>query len=92
MSHAEVCPVCKGTGKYIEAIPVCHGCEGKGWITVRDEGKENGIPYYVTYPPYYIHNQPLYTPPIVWGSDVKVEGISVAGTKTDISNYTKSCC
>jgi len=39
--HSEKCPVCKGQG----AIPmlhstacraVCHGCQGKGWIEVRD--------------------------------------------------------
>lgn len=54
MSHAEVCPVCKGTGKVKEydkhfspfgfnfsssfsfTEKTCHGCLGKGWITVTD--------------------------------------------------------
>lgn len=30
--HAEICPVCKGSGKY-ENNP-CHGCNGKGWVEV----------------------------------------------------------
>jgi hypothetical protein len=41
MSHAEVCPVCKGTGNIhtsdtaTGAGPVkCHGCFGLGWVTV----------------------------------------------------------
>lgn len=43
-SHAEVCPVCSGTGKKIQtsltttsAAPIfdnCHGCSGYGWVTV----------------------------------------------------------
>jgi len=32
MSDAKLCPVCKGTGKYMEKR--CHGCFGKGWVTV----------------------------------------------------------
>jgi len=32
--HSERCPVCKGKGK-VEAKQ-CHGCGGKGWITVGD--------------------------------------------------------
>jgi DnaJ-class molecular chaperone len=49
-SHAEVCPICHGTGKITKNfdgngyIPTgqetitqfCHGCSGKGWVTVRD--------------------------------------------------------
>ena len=46
--HAEVCPVCKGTGKYkdytncnysatIYVEKTCHGCAGKGWVTVIDD-------------------------------------------------------
>ena len=46
-SHAEICPVCKGTGKYVQQLNptnttginssisfTCHGCNGKGWVTV----------------------------------------------------------
>ncbi len=43
-SHAEVCPVCRGEGAEKTEIrewdsgstKVCHGCGGKGWITVRE--------------------------------------------------------
>jgi len=31
---AELCPVCKGEGKY--KGEKCHGCDGKGWIEVRE--------------------------------------------------------
>ena len=47
MSHAERCPVCDGTGKlpvfpsYSGSVPgpltECHGCRGKGWVTVPDD-------------------------------------------------------
>lgn len=48
-SHTELCPVCHGTGKYIEHhfargqstgnfdysfTRTCHGCGGKGWVVV----------------------------------------------------------
>lgn len=44
-NHAEICPVCKGTGKYKEYLDyvtttqaycekTCHGCSGKGWVIV----------------------------------------------------------
>jgi len=48
MSHAQICPVCDGTGKTRnpdynpnltypgEEIVTCHGCGGAGWVTVRD--------------------------------------------------------
>jgi hypothetical protein len=32
MKHAEICPVCKGTGKYKRKK--CHGCNGKGWVEI----------------------------------------------------------
>lgn len=32
MSHAEPCPVCKGSGVYDDHT--CHGCHGQGWVTV----------------------------------------------------------
>jgi len=46
MAHAELCPVCSGSGKTLKghvgtAIhqekQVCHGCGGKGWVTVGTE-------------------------------------------------------
>jgi uncharacterized membrane protein len=43
MAHAEKCPVCYGFGKLgndnqrdCSGKP-CHGCNGKGWVTVQDE-------------------------------------------------------
>lgn len=48
-THTEICPICQGTGKYIEwhfargqstgnfdyyFTRTCHGCGGKGWIVV----------------------------------------------------------
>lgn len=39
-SHAEKCPVCGGTGKLKDNTSAsehtCHGCNGVGWVTVRD--------------------------------------------------------
>ncbi len=50
MSHAQTCPICEGRGTKTEArrwedgdgrityprpLP-CHGCGGKGWVTVED--------------------------------------------------------
>jgi len=47
MAHAEKCPVCHGTGKITKGgwhagTPLkktCHGCGGKGWVTVQDNDK-----------------------------------------------------
>ena len=44
-NHAEICPVCRGSGKYKETYNMnytnatyiektCHGCQGKGWVIV----------------------------------------------------------
>lgn len=46
MAHAEVCPICSGRGTVKENTfensitdteTICHGCGGKGWVTVQDE-------------------------------------------------------
>lgn len=44
MAHAEICPVCNGKGKVMEQpttnpfpTKTCHGCSGKGWVTVGTE-------------------------------------------------------
>lgn len=47
--HAEICPVCSGSGKYRRYYTIgysssgenytestCHGCNGKGWVTITD--------------------------------------------------------
>lgn len=41
MAHAEKCPICGGSGRLPDdgkttdvKYPICHGCNGKGWITV----------------------------------------------------------
>ena len=48
MAHAEKCPVCNGTGKYLlepdNREIACYGCDGKGWIEVADS------PYYTIQP------------------------------------------
>lgn len=53
-NHSEICPVCKGTGKYKEytnyscsiySEHTCHGCNGKGWVTINDEQ----VPYKFNY-------------------------------------------
>jgi len=44
--HAEICPVCQGSGnqtikeleRNIEVI--CNGCTGKGWIEVSDDNTQ----------------------------------------------------
>jgi len=65
MAKAVICPVCKGAG-YTEVYDTdttsatsnkkaCHGCEGKGWVVVPEDG------YYPYCPPYY-----PYYPPIIW--------------------------
>jgi len=39
--HAEKCPVCDGEGSLAGVLPdekrTCHGCEGRGWVTVGRE-------------------------------------------------------
>jgi DnaJ-class molecular chaperone len=50
--HAEVCPVCKGSGKVKGSVGgvgqqftvFCHGCDGRGWVQVGGEQ----VPLYVT--------------------------------------------
>jgi hypothetical protein len=37
MAHSELCPVCKGKGKVKDKN--CHGCFGKGWVTIYGDSK-----------------------------------------------------
>ena len=77
---AERCPVCYGTGKYIDPPDptdpmttagsnprTCHGCAGKGWVEIHDD------PIFPLGPtPYspYPHPYTYYSPPstIIWYS------------------------
>ena len=57
MEHAEVCPICHGSGKYEERK--CHGCDGRGWVKVGTD-YPYVPPYQPTYPdptpnPWYRH-------------------------------------
>lgn len=43
MAHAELCPVCGGSGQVNSMDPLqtgatrlCHGCGGTGWVVVQD--------------------------------------------------------
>jgi len=52
--HAEICPICRGEGKVISktstgfstwpVIDTCYGCNGKGWIEVKDEEFPTFVP------------------------------------------------
>ena len=64
MTHAEICPVCKGKGRIPENYPVpycdtpskklkvCHGCGGNGWIEVSDPQQYYIDPQYPWWPHY----------------------------------------
>ena len=73
--HSEKCPVCNGNGLVPHGFynqtsgdwsaastepEKCHGCEGKGWITVGEAVDVRPMPYptspYVPYPPWYRHD------------------------------------
>ena len=52
MAHAQKCPICSGEGTVEKDIGhgigredlTCHGCGGKGWITIQDNDQQR-IPY-----------------------------------------------
>ena len=58
--HSEICPVCKGSGQY--KGKKCHGCDGKGWVALSDEGINK------EYVPVPYETQP-YRPYIPWESE-----------------------
>ena len=72
MSHAELCPVCKGVGK-VASVPdrettaactaeICHGCNGKGWVEVSDKAGSPVIqapPRQLYYSPWWYYS-PVY--------------------------------
>ena len=54
------CPVCEGSGKYEKKE--CHGCAGKGWVTVGMD-----YPIYPIYPqPYDPYPNPYPYDPYGW--------------------------
>lgn len=63
---AVLCPVCGGSGKVIQkndgssmSVPLakdCHGCNGKGWVEVREDSYTPyypQLPWYPWWPDYY---------------------------------------
>jgi hypothetical protein len=60
--HAELCPVCLGTGhrerlrvpsSEITKETICHGCGGRGWVEIEDSTPQY-MPYYpLPSTPYY---------------------------------------
>ncbi len=79
MAHAEICPVCKGTGSLMTSSPdifpgttknsspkSCHGCNGKGWVEVSD-GLNSFVPLPIpgAQPAFAI--DPTYVPSTVTG-------------------------
>ena len=53
-THAEVCPLCHGTGRLDTpegGTRACHGCEGKGWVVVPGVGVGQQPVYYPVYQP-----------------------------------------
>jgi hypothetical protein len=84
MSHAELCPVCKGSGKHQVVDQACHGCDGKGWVTVQDSSEQQTIPYYVPVPyyvppteplnPWYPYSTPYWPPRITYYKNYETTG------------------
>jgi len=60
--HAEKCPVCKGIGRLnhrgVDKVfetddwKACHGCDGKGWITVAGYEEYKQVPCISPYQPW----------------------------------------
>jgi len=48
MAHAEICPVCKGSGKVnadsTAYTIICHGCGGMGWVSIPDSYPDSWYP------------------------------------------------
>lgn len=53
MAHAEICPVCKGSGRIGSERHErrdCHGCGGKGWVEVGSDDSVVPWPIQSYYP------------------------------------------
>ena len=72
MSHAEVCPVCNGRGKWatmpaewsptvreLKYLVKCHGCNGKGWVEVGKKKGECGPVWVIDYGQYSDDGLPM---------------------------------
>jgi len=77
MAHAERCPICNGNGTIkttqddgttlgsVELQETCHGCDGKGWVTVSD-----GQGYYGD----HYNDPPIYDPFPRWPYPWRISG------------------
>jgi len=76
MAHAEKCPLCGGEGVVIGQPNKCHGCDGKGWVTVQDGDREPcvPVPWYPVYPTY---PYPFGTWPVIYS------GASTTGIRSN---------
>lgn len=63
--HAELCPVCNGTGRY-QGIAQCHGCDGDGWVEVGNNPEYVPYPYDCDYPNVTIRPFIQYYNPQYW--------------------------
>lgn len=94
MAHAELCPICNGTGKkktdstegstYQPAgEETCHGCFGLGWVVVGVEPPVTIPNPYPTYPIYPTYPQ-WYPWTITWS------GTTTCKTKEETCNRDKT--
>ena len=63
MSHAEVCPVCRGSGKAGLTDSPCHGCNGTGRVTIQDSPPQPIV--FPQFPPTTADPSPYRWPPEV---------------------------
>lgn len=67
---AVLCPVCNGggtiptSGTAVAPEKTCHGCDGKGWVTVPEDPKENI--YLIPYAGTTITIRQMYWNPWTW--------------------------
>ena len=81
------CPVCEGSGKYEKKE--CHGCAGKGWVTVgMDYPPYNPLPFNPYPSPYPYYPNPWYPR---WqyetGDDIKTYTTGVYNAPTNDAGW-----
>lgn len=86
MTHAQRCPVCHGSGKLPDdgktsaiSEETCHGCHGRGWVTVQDS-----MPFI---PPPRPAREPEPLPPWHWSRQIWAGSVTTNG-ETNYSNQT----